>query len=200
MITAREIDNKVMKLIKQGKAFFHIAGPGHEAAQVAFGLTMHKNYDWAFPYYRDLAFMLALGVKVEDIFLHMLGKADDPMSGGRQMPCHWGSRELNVPTQSSPTGTQFLQAVGTALAAKKRGENSVTYVSSGEGTTSQGEFHEAVNWASREKLAVVFLIQNNKWAISVPVENQVGGKGASVFEMMRGYDNLLRMQVDGTAY
>ncbi len=200
MNLSRTMDIKVMNLLKQGKAFFHIAGAGHEATQIAFGLVMNKGVDWAYPYYRDMCFMLSLGMKPEDAFLAFLGKADDPLTGSRQMPCHWSSKEFNVPTQSSPTGTQFLQAVGTALAMKKKGINGVVYVSSGEGTTSQGEFHEAVNWASREKLPVVFVIQNNKWAISVPVQDQTAGKNASVLEMMKGYENLLRMDVDGTDF
>ncbi|MBU1100322.1 MAG: dehydrogenase E1 component subunit alpha/beta [Bacteroidetes bacterium] len=200
MYTARQVDNKVMRLLKQGKAYFHIAGAGHEATQVAFGLAMEKKVDWGYPYYRDMAYMLALGMKLDEIFLHMLGKADDPLTGGRQMPCHWGSKEFNVPVQSSPTGTQFLQAVGTALANKKEGLKSVTYVSSGDGTTSEGEFYEAVNWASRDKIPVVFVIQNNKWAISVPVTGQTSGKNASVMEMMKGHENLLRMSIDGTDF
>jgi 2-oxoisovalerate dehydrogenase E1 component len=200
MYTSRAMDHKVMNLLKQGKSFFHLPSAGHEATQIAFGLAMKPGVDWAFPYYRDMAFMFGLGVKIEDIFLHQLAKADDPMSGGRQMPCHWGSKEFNVPTQSSPTGTQFLQAVGTALSSKKSGIKAVTYVSSGEGTTSEGEFHEAVNWASREKIPVVFVIQNNKWAISVPVENQTSGKNASIAAMMSGHENLRRYSVDGTDY
>lgn len=200
MTLSRSIDHKVMNLLKQGKAFFHIAGAGHEAIQVAFGLAMHKGIDWGFPYYRDMCYTLSLGVKPEDVFLSFLGKADDPMTGGRQMPCHWATKEFNVPTQSSPTGTQFLQAVGAALSMRRRGINGVVYVSSGEGTTSQGEFHEAVNWAAREKLPVVFVIQNNKWAISVPVKDQTGGKNSSILEMMSGYDNLLRLEVDGTDF
>lgn len=200
MSISRTIDNKVMTLIKQGKATFHIAGAGHEAIQVACGLAMQKGIDWGFPYYRDMCFTISLGVKPEDVFLSFLGKADDPMTGGRQMACHWATKEGNVPTQSSPTGTQFLQAVGVALAMKRKGINGVVYVSSGEGTTSQGEFHEAVNWASREKLPVVFVIENNRWAISVPVQDQSGGKNASIIEMMKGYENLLRMEVDGTDF
>ncbi|GJQ63538.1 MAG: tungsten formylmethanofuran dehydrogenase subunit E [Melioribacteraceae bacterium] len=200
MSLGRTIDNKVLNLLKQGKSFFHIPGSGHEATQVAFGLNMKAGTDWGFPYYRDMAFMLALGIKPTDVFLHMLAREADPMTGGRQMPCHWASKELNVPTQSSPTGTQYLQAVGTALADKKRGINSVTYVSSGEGTTSEGEFHEAVNWASREKIPVIFVIQNNKWAISVPVQGQTAGRGGSVAEMVKGYDNLLTMSIDGTNF
>lgn len=200
MWLGRQTDNKLMNLLRQGKVFFHIAGSGHEATQVAFGLAMKSKKDWAFPYYRDMAFMLALGTKIEDVFMSSMAKADDPMTGGRQMPCHWSSKELNVPTQSSPTGTQFLQAVGAALAARKRGEDAVVYVSAGEGTTSEGEFYEAVNWASREKLPVVFVIQNNKWAISVPVDSQNSGRNHSVAEMMKGHENLLRMEVDGTDF
>ncbi len=200
MTLSRTLDHKYSTLIKQGKVGFLIAGAGHEATQVAFGLTLKPKYDWAYPYYRDQAFLLALGIKPEDITLEMLGKADDPMNGGRQMPNHWGMKEFNIPSQSSPTGTQFLQAVGTALAYVKQGERRVVYVSAGDGTTSQGEFHEAVNWAAREKLPVIFVIQNNKWAISVPVENQTAGKNASVTEMMKGYENLLRFNVDGTDY
>lgn len=200
MSISRAIDNKVMTLIRQGKAFFLISGAGHEATQAAFGLAMKKGVDWAYPYYRDMCFSITLGSKPEDLLLAFLAKADDPLTGGRQMPCHWSSKEFNIPTQSSPTGTQFLQAVGTAMALKKKGINGVVYVSAGEGTTSQGEFHEAVNWAAREKLPVVFVIQNNKWAISVPVENQTGGKNSSILEMMKGYDNLLRLEVDGTDF
>ncbi|MBM4171737.1 MAG: tungsten formylmethanofuran dehydrogenase [Ignavibacteria bacterium] len=200
MTLSRTIDNKVMNLIRQGKAFFLIAGAGHEATQVAFGLAMKSGVDWAYPYYRDMCFSITTGTKPEDLFLAFLGKEDDPLTGGRQMPCHWSSKEANIPTQSSPTGTQYLQAVGTALALRKKGINGVVYVSSGEGATSEGEFHEAVNWASREKLPVVFVVQNNKWAISVPVENQTGGINSSISEMMKGYENLLRMEVDGTDF
>lgn len=200
MNLSRTIDHKVMTLLKQGKAFFHIAGAGHEATQTAFGLAMRKGVDWAFPYYRDMCFMTALGIKPEEQFLMFLGKADDPTSGGRQMPCHWASKEFNVPSQSSPTGTQYLQAVGAALTLTRQKINGVVYVSGGEGSTSEGEFHEAVNWASREKLPVVFVIQNNKWAISVPVDNQTAGKNASVIEMMKGYDNLLRLEINGTDF
>ncbi len=200
MIFSRTFDYKILTLIKQGKAHFLISGAGHEAAQIAFGEVMKPRVDWAYPYYRDMAFLLRLGLDPKDLMLEMLGKADDPANGGRQMPNHWGSKEFNIPSQSSPTGTQFLQAVGTALAFKKLGENKVVYVSAGDGTTSQGEFHEAVNWAAREKLSILFVIQNNHWAISVPVEQQSAGKNASVCEMMKGYENLLRIKVDGTDF
>ena len=200
MVISRELDYKVLTLLKQGKAGFLISGAGHEATQVALGEVLESGADWAYPYYRDMAFILSLGITPKEIMLEMLGKADDPANGGRQMPNHWGSKRLNIPSQSSPTGTQFLQAVGSALAYKKQGENKVVYVSSGEGTTSQGEFHEALNWASRAKAPVIFTIQNNKWAISVPVQDQSGGKNASIAEMVKGYHNLLILEVDGTDY
>jgi 2-oxoisovalerate dehydrogenase E1 component len=200
MVTSREFDIKSMNLLKQGKSFFHMAGAGHEAAQVACGLAMRPGIDWAFPYYRDTAFILTLGVKLKDLFLQHLAKADSYMSGGRQMPNHWSSKEFNIPAQSSPTGTQFLQAVGVAIANKKMKIDSVVYVSSGEGATSEGEFHEAVNWAARDKLPVVFLIENNKYAISVPVENQSAGKNSSIAEMMSGYETLFRQRIDGTQF
>ena len=200
MLTARTVDNKAMNLLRQGKTFFHIAGAGHEAVQLAIGLSLDPSKDWLFPYYRDLATVLTAGVTPEEVFLGTFGKADDPASGGRQLPVHWGSTRINIPSQSSPTGTQYLQAVGTALASVKRGERNISYVSSGEGTTSQGEFHEAVNWESREKLPVLFVIQNNKYAISVHVSNQTGGKDSSIAEMMEGFHNLHRARIDGTDF
>ncbi|MDP2303740.1 MAG: thiamine pyrophosphate-dependent enzyme [Ignavibacteria bacterium] len=200
MLLARQIDTKAMNLLRQGKTFFHIAGAGHEAIQVAFGMQLDSSKDWLFPYYRDLALVLCAGVTPKDFFLQCFGKAADPASGGRQLPCHWGAIGINLPSQSSPTGTQFLQAVGTALTTERQGLNNVTYTSSGEGTTSQGEFHEAVNWASREKLPVIFHIENNKYAISVPVWQQSGGHENSISEMMSGYQNLKRIRVDGTDF
>jgi 2-oxoisovalerate dehydrogenase E1 component len=200
MNLSRQIDNKAMNLLRQGKTFFHIAGAGHEAIQTVIGLALDAKKDWLFPYYRDLALTLTAGVTAKEFFLQCFGKADDPACGGRQLPCHWGHPNINIPTQSSPTGTQFLNAVGVALSMRRMGDNSVVYVSSGEGTTSQGEFHEAVNWAAREKLPVMFVIQNNKYAISVPVSEQSGGKGNSIAEMMSGYSNLLRLKIDGTNY
>ena len=200
MLRARNVDNKAMNLLRQGKTFFHIAAAGHEAAQLAIGLSLNPKKDWLFPYYRDLGTVLTSGITPEEVFLGTFGKATDPASGGRQLPVHWGSTRINIPSQSSPTGTQFLQAVGTALASVKRGERNISYVSSGEGTTSQGEFHEAVNWASREKLPVLFVIQNNKYAISVPVSSQSGGKNHSIAEMMAGYSTLYRIRIDGTDF
>jgi 2-oxoisovalerate dehydrogenase E1 component len=200
MIRSRIIDNKAMRLLKQGKTFFHIAAEGHEAVQMAIGLHLDPKKDWLFPYYRDLGTLLMSGITPEEVFLGTFAKATDPASGGRQLPVHWGMINSQIPSQSSPTGTQFLQAVGTALASRKKGIKNVSYVSSGEGTTSQGEFHEAVNWASREKLPVLFVIQNNRYAISVPVEHQTAGKDGSVAEMMGGFYSLYRRRIDGTDF
>lgn len=200
MLSARSVDNKAMNLLRQGKTFFHIAGAGHEAVQLAIGLSLDPKKDWLFPYYRDIATVLTAGITAEEIFLGTFAKADDPASGGRQLPVHWGTGKFNLPSQSSPTGTQFLQAVGAAMSIVKRGEKNIAYVSSGEGTTSQGEFHEAVNWASREKLPVLFVIQNNKYAISVHVSNQSGGKDSSISGMMEGFHSLFRARIDGTDF
>ena len=200
MMTARQIDTKAMNLLRQGKTFFHIAGAGHEAIQTVIGSKLDPKKDWLFPYYRDLALVLCAGLTPYEFFLQCFAKADDPSGGARQLPGHWGLMNFNLPAQSSPTGTQFLQAVGTALASVKSGNPSITYVSSGEGTTSQGEFHEAINWASREKLPVLFVVENNKYAISVPVQLQSGGREHSISEMMAGYDTLLRLKFNGTDY
>ena len=200
MIRSRIIDSKAMRLLKQGKTFFHIAAEGHEAVQMAIGLQLDPKKDWLFPYYRDLGTVLMAGLTPEEVFLGTFAKATDPASGGRQLPVHWGMINAQIPSQSSPTGTQFLQAVGTALASRRKGIKNVSYVSSGEGTTSQGEFHEAVNWASREKLPVLFVIQNNRYAISVPVEHQTAGKDGSVAEMMGGFHSLHRKRIDGTDF
>ena len=198
MLTSRFLDEKQLRLLKQGKSFFQIGGSGHEAAQVAAALALRPGYDWAFPYYRDQSFVLAYGITVRELLLASLHRAGDPATGSRQMPCHWGNQSARIVTQSSPTGTQFLQAVGTALAVKKEKADEVVYVSSGEGATSEGEFFEAVNWAARELLPVVFFIQDNKYAISVPVALQTAG--GSVFEATRGFTGLHRMECDGTDF
>lgn len=198
MVTSRLMDEKMLIMLKQGKSFFHIGAAGHEAIQCAAALAMKPGHDYAYPYYRDLTFTLQYGVTPEEIMLNFLARASDPSSGGRQMPNHYGHRALRIVSQSSPTGTQFLQAVGTAMAARKEGADEVVYVSSGEGTTSQGDFHEALNWASRDKLPVLFVIQNNKYAISVRVQEQMSG--ASVFKFTAGYEGLNRYQVDGTDF
>ncbi len=198
MLLARRVDEKHLTLLKQGKSFFHIGGSGHEAAQVAAATCFRPAHDWANCYYRDVGFALAFGMTPEEVFLAALHRADDPTSGARQMPGHWGKLELRMITQSSPTGTQFLQAAGIALAARKEGCDEVVYVSSGEGATSEGEFFEAVNWSARELLPVVFFIQDNKYAISVPVAQQTAG--GSVYEVTKGFAGLDRQSVDGTDF
>ena len=195
MMLARYTDDKHLTLVKQGKSFFHIGGSGHEAVQTAIGMTLKTGHDWGWPYYRDVGFMYALGLTPKEYFLLACAKEDDPSTGARQMPSHYGHKKLNVPTQSSPTGTQFLNAAGNAMANKKNGEDSMVYVSSGEGTTSQGEFYESVNWASREKLPVMFCIQDNGYAISVPREEQ--SMGTAVVHSFCCYQNLLMKEFDG---
>ena len=198
MVLARKLDEKMMVLLRQGKGFFHVACSGHEAAQTAASYMLKPGKDWSYPYYRDGAFTTGLGMTAKDQLLAFFAKADDPSSGGRQMPHHFGKLELNIVTQSSPTGTQYLQAVGCAMACKLNKKKEVVYVSSGEGTTSQGDFHEALNWASREKLPVIFHIQDNNFAISVHISEQTSG--GSVFSMVSGYQNLGRFNVDGSDY
>lgn len=198
MLTARMIDDRIEKLIRQGKASFLISGSGHEAVQVAVGMAMQPGKDWFFTYYRDDAFGLTVGLTIEDIFRHTFGKATDKFTGGRQMATHLGSKELRMPTASSPTGSQYLQAVGAAMGCVYKNTDEVVYVSGGEGSTSEGEFFEAVNWASREKLPVIFLIQNNSYAISVPVEQQIAG--GSVYKAISGFEGLNKYHIDGTDF
>ena len=198
LIISRQMDQKMLIMLKQGKSYFHIGCSGHEAVQTAFAYAMQPGYDWAYPYYRDLAFVLQYGVTIEEVFLNFLARAEDPSSGGRQMSNHYGHKKKRIVTQSSPTGTQYLQAVGCALGARKKGKDEVVYVSSGEGTTAQGDFHEALNWATRDKLPVIFLVQNNKYAISVPVENQLAG--SSIFKIGAGYEGLFRFKINGTDF
>ncbi len=206
MVQSRGLDEKMLVLLKQGKGFFHIGAMGHEAAQSAMALALEAGRDWAFPYYRDMALCTGLGMTADEIMLSFLARADDPNSGGRQMPQHYGHQKLNIPSQSSPTGTQFLQATGCALASmrnyhqvhKKNGvarDYEVTVVCSGDGTTSQGDFHEALNWASREAAPVIFMIEDNGYAISVPVRDQT--PGGKVANLGRGYDGLHTVEVDG---
>lgn len=195
MYTARKTDDKILLLLKQGKVFFHIGGSGHEAAQVATAFAMKPGFDWAYPYYRDLGFSLGFGYTVEEIFHEALHRASGPSSAGFSMPFHYGHKKWRIVAQSSPTGTQYVQAVGTALGAVKEGTDEVVYVSSGEGSTSEGEFHEAINWAAREKLPVIFLIQDNRYAISVTKKEQTAAQ--SVYHLVSGYEGLNRYEVDG---
>lgn len=198
MLTTRFTDDRVDTLIKQGKATFLISGSGHEAIQVACAMAMEAGKDWFFTYYRDNGIATTLGIPAKDLIRHSMGKATDPFTGGRQMPMHLGSVEYRMPTASSPTGSQYLQAVGAAMSAVYRGADEVVYVAGGEGSTSEGEFFEAINWAAREKLPVIFCIQNNRYAISVPIEQQTAG--ASVYKVVAGFEGLHRIHIDGTNF
>ena len=198
MYRARTLDNKAITLYKQNKCHFQIGVAGHECVQVALAQHFTVGKDWFYPYYRDMAFCATVGMTDAEFMLMCMNKKDDPNSHGRMMPMHYGHKGLNIPQQSSPTGTQFLQAVGCAMGGRLRGSDEVVYVSAGEGTCSQGDFHEALSWASREKLPVLFCIQNNNYAISVHISEQLGAK--SVYDLTAGYENLTRYSVDGTDF
>jgi 2-oxoisovalerate dehydrogenase E1 component len=207
MYTSRCIDDREMAMKRQQKIFFQISGAGHEAVLTAAGKATRPGYDWFFTYYRDRALCLELGVTPYEMLLQAVAAADDPASGGRQMPSHFGHVKYNIPSASSPTGTQFLQAVGCAEAGVKaarlgleelvRFENDeVAVVCTGDGTTSEGEFWESLNTASNLKLPVVYIVEDNGYAISVPVE--VNTAGASISRLVSGFPDLLIREVDGT--
>ncbi len=205
---SRALDDREISLQKQSRVFFQISGAGHEALLLALARHLRPGYDWFFPYYRDRALMLGLGVTPTEILLEAVGSADDPASGGRQMPCHWGSRHLHVVTQSSPTGSQCIPAVGCAEASRyivgrslgggitAHGDE-ITYVSLGEGATSEGEFWESLNTACRLHLPVLYLIADNGYAISVRAEDQ---SPAPISEMVRGFRGLAIAKFDGRDY
>jgi 2-oxoisovalerate dehydrogenase E1 component len=200
MYTARRVDDREILLKRQNRIFFQISGAGHEAITAAAGMALRAGHDWVFPYYRDRALCLALGVTPAEMLLAAVGAASDPASGGRQMPSHWGAPRLNIVSSSSPTGTQFVQAVGCAEANRRLDPTSdaVTLVSSGDGATSEGEFWEALNAACLERLPVLFLIEDNGYAISVPVERQTAG--GNIARLVASFPGLLVEEVDGTDF
>ena len=194
MLLARAVDERMWLMQRAGKIAFIISGQGHEGAQVATSWAMRKGQDWMAPYYRSIASTMTFGMTAEDIITAHLAKADDVSSGGRQMPGHYGGAPYNIVSLSSPVGTQVLHAVGIAMGAWVRDDDVVTMTQFGEGTSNQGEVHEAMNFASIHHLPVIFVCENNGYAISVPLDRQVAG--SSVAARAAGYD-MPGVVVDG---
>lgn len=195
MKRARLYDERSEKLQRAGKVAFHVSGQGQEAAQVGAVFAMDRAQDMFFPYYRDYAFVLGAGCTLREMFLSLFAKAADPFSGGRQMPGHFGHKAKRIVTGSSPVTTQVPHAVGFALAATMRKQKSVSFVSFGEGSSNQGDFHEGLNFAGVMKLPVIFFCENNQYAISVPYAKQVAAR--SVADRAIGY-GMPGISVDGT--
>ena len=198
MHASRRLDDREIALKRQNRIFFQISGAGHEAVQVAAALALRPGADWIYPYYRDRALCLALGITPYEMLQAAVGAAADPNSGGRQMPSHWGDPKLNIVSSSSPTGTQYLQAAGCAEASLFKNVDEITLVCGGEGSTSEGEFWEALNIACLKNLPLLFLIEDNGYAISVPVEHQTAGK--SISSLVAAFHGLFRQEVDGTDF
>ncbi len=200
MYLSRCLDDREVMLKGQNKIFFQVSCAGHEAIQVAAGMALKPGSDWAVPYYRDRALALTLGMTAEDMLLQAVGAARDPSSGGRQMPSHWSSPRLRILTGSSPTGSQYLHALGCATAKSYVAPDSheITLVTSGEGATSEGEFWECMNTACIDRVPLVVLIEDNGYAISVPVEKQTAG--GNIANLLAGFPGLLRLEVDGTDF
>jgi 2-oxoisovalerate dehydrogenase E1 component len=211
MVLSRKIDDKEIQLKNQSLIFFQISGAGHEAILVAAGMSFRPGYDWFFPYYRDRALCLALGITPLEMLLAGVGSKDDPASGGRQMPSHWGHKGLHIVSGSSPTGTQCLHAIGAAEAGRYYQtitsiegredlfrDDEVVYLSVGDGTTSEGEFWESLNAACLERLPVVYVVEDNGYAISVPVEVQTAG--GDISKLVSSFPGLLVRSIDGTDF
>ena len=194
MLLARAVDERMWLMQRAGKIAFIISGQGHEGAQVATSWAMRKGQDWMAPFYRSIASAMTFGMSAEDIITAHLAKADDVSSGGRQMPGHYGGAPYNIVSLSSPVGTQVLHAVGIAMGAWVRGDDVVTMTQFGEGTSNQGEVHEAMNFAGVHHLPVIFVCENNGYAISVPLDRQVAG--GSVAARAAGY-GMPGVVVDG---
>jgi 2-oxoisovalerate dehydrogenase E1 component alpha subunit len=179
MLLARRLDERMWILHRQHQVAFHVSGIGHEGVQVATAYALRRGHDFLLPYYRDLCLCLSMGVTPRALMLALYGKAEDPMSGGRQMPAHYNTRDLNIISVSSPVATQIPQASGVGFGIKYQGTDQVALTCFGEGSTAEGDFHEGLNWAGIFKLPVVFLCQNNQYAISVPLEREMPVKNVA---------------------